>query len=232
MNRILTLSIPVLMGYFPLGLVFGFLFVQIGVEWWLAPLMSLLVFAGAIQFLAISLIAVNASFYDLALATFIVNLRHIFYGISLIDVLPEGIFRRAYCIASLTDENYSVLTNLEKEERNQHWLALAVVHHMYWVLGAAGGAFFGIIMTESIEGIEFSLTALFAVLAVEQYRRLQKFSILFITIASGILTMLFIPEYTLIVAIAGATVVILSTLMIKNVVMRKNSQHQKTEPES
>ena len=90
-----TLSVPVAMGYVPLGAVFGFLLVQAGGPWWLPVLASLLVFAGAAQFMAIPLLAAGASISTLLLATAVVNLRHIFYGLSLLDKLPTNRWARA-----------------------------------------------------------------------------------------------------------------------------------------
>jgi len=82
---LLHFSMPVAMGYVPLGAVFGFLLVQAGAAWWLAPLSSLLVFAGAAQFMVIPMLAAGVSISSIALATAIINLRHVFYGLSLLD---------------------------------------------------------------------------------------------------------------------------------------------------
>lgn len=85
---VLSLSIPVAMGYVPLGMVFGFLFVQAGAVWWLAVAASVLVFAGAAQFMMVPMLALGLPLASIALATLVVNLRHIFYGLSLLDKLP------------------------------------------------------------------------------------------------------------------------------------------------
>lgn len=86
----LALTAPVAMGYIPLGTVFGFLFVQAGAAWWLAVLASLVVFAGAAQYLMIPMMAAGLSVGTIAVATLIVNLRHVFYGLSLLNRLPQG----------------------------------------------------------------------------------------------------------------------------------------------
>jgi len=97
-STLLGFSIPIAMGYVPLGAVFGFLMVQAGAAWWLAPLSSILVFAGAAQFMAIPLLVAGASISSIVLATAVVNLRHIFYGLSLLDQLPKNKWQRAYLI--------------------------------------------------------------------------------------------------------------------------------------
>uniref|UniRef100_UPI00402AAA79 AzlC family ABC transporter permease n=1 Tax=Turicimonas muris TaxID=1796652 RepID=UPI00402AAA79 len=85
----LTTSIPVFMGYIPLGVVFGFLFVQAGGPWYWAPILSLLIYGGAVQYMMIPMLAENMPISAIAFATFVVNLRHVFYGLSLIDVVPK-----------------------------------------------------------------------------------------------------------------------------------------------
>ena len=109
---VLTLTAPVAMGYIPLGTVFGFLFVQAGGEGWLAVLASVLVYAGAAQYMMIPMLAAGLPVTAIALATFIVNLRHVFYGLSLLDKLPKAPLLRSYCVFGLTDETYSVLTTM------------------------------------------------------------------------------------------------------------------------
>lgn len=169
-----SLSVPVAMGYVPLGAVFGFLLVQAGAPWWAPPLASLLVFAGAAQFMAIPMLAAGAPVGAIVLATAIVNLRHIFYGLSLLDKLPRHRLARAYLIWVLTDENYSVITTLPATAGPRQMLAVAMLNHGWWVLGAVLGAAAGAQATHAVAGIDFSLAALFAVLAVEQWRTCRR----------------------------------------------------------
>jgi len=172
---LLHLSVPVAMGYVPLGAVFGFLLVQSGAAWWLAPLSSLLVFAGAAQFMAIPLLAAGAPIASIALATAVVNLRHVFYGLSLLDKLPAKAWQRAYLVWALTDENYSVLTTLPRGTRAAQMVAIAMLNHAWWILGTCIGAVLGTQASHALVGIEFSLAALFAVLAVEQWRATRQY---------------------------------------------------------
>ena len=108
----LALTAPVAMGYVPLGAVFGFLFVQAGAPWWLALLSSLLVYAGAAQYMMIPMLVGGVPVGTIALATFVVNLRHAFYGLSLLERFPRRGPLRWLMIYQLTDETYSVLTTL------------------------------------------------------------------------------------------------------------------------
>jgi len=158
------------MGYVPLGAVFGFLMVQAGAVWWLPLLSSVFVFAGAAQFMAIPLLAAGAPMSAIALATLVVNLRHMFYGFSLLDKMPARRWHRVYLMWALTDENYSVLTTLPLGTTDAQRVGLTMLNHGWWVLGTLLGVVLGAQVSHSLVGLEFSLAALFAVLAVEQWR--------------------------------------------------------------
>lgn len=166
----LALTTPVAMGYIPLGAVFGFLFVQAGIDWWLAILASIVVFAGAAQYMMIPMIAGGLSIGTIALATLIVNLRHVFYGLSLLQRMPQGRLQRWYVIFGLTDETYSLLTTLPPDSDRRQMVWLALLNHGWWVLGSAIGALVGARAQLALAGLDFALVALFAVLAVEQWR--------------------------------------------------------------
>ncbi|MCT7655035.1 AzlC family ABC transporter permease [Oceanimonas sp. NS1] len=107
---LVSLTLPVMMGYLPLGAVFGVLWVDAGLTWYWAPLMSVLVYAGAMQYLAVGLLAAGIGWIDLAVATLLVNFRHLFYGLSLYHLLPKGVIGRQYFIFGITDETYSLLS--------------------------------------------------------------------------------------------------------------------------
>ena len=166
----LAVSIPVAMGYVPLGIVFGFLMVQAGAVWWLPIVTSILVFAGAAQFMVIPMLAAGFSVGAIALATLIVNFRHIFYGISLLHKLPKNWLMRGYLIWALTDENYSVLTTMPEHATPAQMVTVAMLNHGWWVLGTVIGAIIGAQAEIHLKGLDFSLAALFAVLVVEQWR--------------------------------------------------------------
>lgn len=158
------------MGYIPLGTVFGFLFVQAGGAWWLAICSSLLVYAGAAQYMMIPLLAAGMSIPSIALATLIINSRHVFYGLSLLNRLPRSRWQRCYVIFGLTDETYSLITTLPAgtDERNMLWVTL--LNQGWWVLGTAFGALIGAQAKVTLVGLDFALVALFCVLTVEQWR--------------------------------------------------------------
>ena len=199
---VLSLSIPVAMGYVPLGMVFGFLFVQAGAVWWLAVAASVLVFAGAAQFMMVPMLALGLPLASIALATLVVNLRHIFYGLSLLDKLPQQAVARWYLVFALTDETYSVLTTLPPGTSTRQMVSVALVNQGWWVLGTLLGALIGTQAQVPLVGLDFALAALFAVLAVEQWRSAHNAAPLWVALLSYALAQALMPQQALLIAIA------------------------------
>lgn len=203
-----VLSLAVLAGYIPLGMVFGFLFVQSGAHLWQAIFMSIFVFAGALQFLSIGLLAAGANYAEIAMASLVMNLRHVFYGLSVMDIFPQSFAKRIYAIFALTDETYSLLTALPKEIARENAFKLSLLHHSYWVIGSAIGAFLGAVSVVQLEGLDFVLTALFVVLAVEQYRKYASVNAVFLSIICYIFASQIAPQASLFLALFFAAIVI------------------------
>jgi len=197
---LLQLSLPVAMGYVPLGAVFGFLLVQAGGAWWLAPIASLFVFAGAAQFMAVPLLAAGTSPGAIAVAAAIINLRHVFYGLSLLGKLPARRWQRAYLIWALTDENYSLITTLPPQTPPAHMVLVAMLNHAWWIMGSLLGALLGAQTSRALAGIEFSLAALFAVLAVEQWRATRQHWPVLAAVLSYALALWWLPQHALTLA--------------------------------
>lgn len=199
---VLSLSAPIAMGYIPLGIVFGFLFVQAGADWWLAVLASLVVFAGAAQYMMIPMIAAGLSLGTIALATVIVNLRHVFYGLSLLNKLPQNKLLHWYMVFALTDETYSVLTMMPETTGHKQMALVALLNHAWWVLGTFIGAVIGAQAKIPLAGLDFVLAALFAVLTVEQWRTKKSAAPLWVALAAYALAYLLAPAHALVIAIA------------------------------
>jgi 4-azaleucine resistance transporter AzlC len=200
--NMLSLSLPIAMGYIPLGAVFGFLLIKAGAVWWLAPLASIFVFAGAAQYMAIPMVAAGLPYGAIALATLVVNLRHVFYGLSLLDRMPRHRLARGYLIWALTDENYSVLSALPRDTPEGKMVGIAMLNHGWWVLGSLLGAIIGAQVQLSLTGMDYSLAALFAVLAVEQWRSSRQLAPILIALFSYLLACWLMPAQALAVSIA------------------------------
>lgn len=165
-------TIPVLTGYLFIGIAFGVMYAEKGYSFLWAILMSVMVYAGSGQYLAVNFFVPGISFLQVIFLTFMVNVRHIFYGISLLERFNKIGKTRWYMIFALTDETYSLLctTKVPKGVNESRFLfAISVLDHSYWVLGSAIGAIAGTLLPISSEGIDFAMTALFVVIFIEQW---------------------------------------------------------------
>ncbi len=167
-------TIPVLTGYLFIGIAFGVMYAEKGYSFLWAIMMSVLVFAGSGQYLAVNFFVPGYSLIQVIFLTFMVNVRHVFYGISLVERFNRFGKSRWYMIFGLTDETYSLLctTNVPEDvDEEKFLLAITLLDHSYWVLGSMIGAIAGSVLPLSSEGIEFAMTALFVVVFVEQWMK-------------------------------------------------------------
>lgn len=168
----LQTTFPVFLGYIPLGMAFGFLIDGAGYHWIYAFLMSLLVYAGSGQFLAVALLAAGAGIPEFVVATLLLNLRHSFYGLSLLEKFSEVGKVKPYLIFALTDETYALLTSTgipAGGSKSRFYFYIAALDHLYWITGSVLGAVLGSLLDLNLEGMAFVLTTLFVVLTIEQY---------------------------------------------------------------
>lgn len=165
-------TLPVVAGYLVMGFGFGVLLISRGYPLVWALLMSVFIYAGSMQFVTIDMLVGGASLATAALMTLLINARHLFYGISMLDKYRHVGRAKPYLIFSLTDETYSVLCAQEPPagfDRKRYYLYVSALGHLYWVMGTALGATAGEVLSISVKGIEFSMTALFVVVMVEQW---------------------------------------------------------------
>ncbi len=171
-------TLPVMTGYLVLGFGFGILIKVNGYGLIHAFLMSLLIYAGSMQYVAIGLFTGGASLITVALTTLMVNARHLFYGISMIDRYKHIGVRKLYLMFALTDETYSLVchdnSNVEEARRKDYYLLVSVFDHIYWITGSVLGVLVGSVVKFNSEGIDFVLTALFVTIFVEQWLTTKK----------------------------------------------------------
>lgn len=165
-------TIPVLTGYLFIGIAFGVMYAEKGYSAWWAVLMSLLVYAGSGQYLAVRFFVPGISFFQVIFMTLMVNIRHVFYGLSLLGKFNRMGKKRWYMIFGLTDETYSLLctTKVPEEVDEEKFLfAIAILDQSYWVIGSFIGGVLKSVLPFNAEGIEFAMTALFIVIFLEQW---------------------------------------------------------------
>lgn len=165
-------SLPVMFGYLFLGSAFGVMLQQAGYNFIWAFFISLTVFAGSGQFLLVSLLSGGATLTMTAAMTLLINSRHIFYGLSFLERFKKTGKKYPYMIFSLTDETYSVLCSVKPEkdvDEGKAMFLIALFDHLYWIAGGVLGALLGQFLPIDFTGIDFSMTALFVVLFIEQW---------------------------------------------------------------
>ena len=139
--------------------------------------MSLAIFAGAAQFMAISLINQNKSFIEMGLAIFLLNARHMVYGFSVLERYAAFKRFKKYLIFGLTDETYALITTIEPpDDADPEFFDFCVtaLNQSYWTTGGILGALLGTLISWNAPGLDFALTALFVVLLIEQIKTLKR----------------------------------------------------------
>ena len=165
-------SIPVLAGYVVLGIGFGILIRNAGYGLLWAASMSIFIYAGSMQYVGVGLISDGASVLTAALTTFMVNARHLFYSISMIDRYRNAGRLKPYMIFALTDETYSLLCDgktPDEVDPDMFRFFVSFFNQCYWVTGSITGNLIGTVLPFSTAGIEFSMTALFVASFTEQW---------------------------------------------------------------
>jgi len=179
-------SWAVALGLIPLGLAFGLLLTQMGFAWWWAPIFSLLIYAGSMEFLALNLVTAGVGPVSAAVTGFMVNFRHIFYGLTFPRDLVRGGAGRAYSTYALTDESYAI-ASARRPRSGVQVLTIQAFCQSMWVL----------------PGIVGALVALFVVLAWETFRNSRDLSLVLIAGGLAVLVGLMAPASLLMIALSA-----------------------------
>ena len=194
LKRALKDTVPVLTGYLVLGFGFGIIMKSNGFGIALTAAMSLLIYAGSMQYAAIGLMTGGASLLTVGLTTLMVNARHLFYGISMLEKYRGVGKRKPYLIFGLTDETYSLVctdpVGIAPEGRRDYYLLVTLLNHLYWVGGSVLGAVAGTVLQFNSEGIDFALTALFLVVFLEQWLTAEKHGPALIGVGASVVSLL------------------------------------------
>jgi 4-azaleucine resistance transporter AzlC len=189
--------------------------------------MSLVVFAGAMQFVAIGILLAPIGLIQVALLTLFVNIRHLFYGLSLIKQFKTFGWKKHYIAFALTDETYSLLCSkkvAQSENPENLFFIIALLNHAYWLIGTALGVTLGRLITFDTTGIEFAMTALFLVIFIEQWQTYRTHYPALLGIAATILmAVVFGPNQL----VLPSMLVILSGLFLykKQILQKEGDQH-------
>ncbi len=212
-------TIPVMTGYLFIGIAFGVMFADKGYNFLWAGLMSLLVYAGSGQYLAVNFFDPSVSFLQVMFLTFMVNVRHIFYGLSLLDKFKVSGKKKPYMIFSLTDETYSLyfLTKTPPEvDEGKFLFALSTLNQSYWIIGSMIGGLAGTLIPFNSKGIDFAMTALFIVIFVEQwFEKKNRFPAIVGVVASVVCLLIFGKDSFILPSMIVIMVILLSNHRIE-----------------
>jgi len=207
-------TIPVLMGYLFLGMAFGILLSSNGYHFGWAIVMSIFIYAGSMQFVAVGLLTSGFSVITTILITLMVNARHLFYGLSMLTKFSDMGNKKPYMIFSLTDETFSLLCsiNVPKDiDTNWFYFFIALLNHSYWILGSMIGGIVGSLFTFNTKGIDFVMTALFVVIFINQWKSNHNHTPALIGIFAAIICLLiFGPQSFIIPSMISISLVLTS----------------------
>lgn len=182
---------PIIVGYLTLGLAAGMLLVAEGLSWWWAPVWSLVIYSGTMQMLLVPLAGGGEPLAAIALSTGFVSGRHVFYGLGFpLDRVRGGALVRLYAVHAITDEVYALLAAHDRRAMSGRYLvAVEAISQFSWVAGTTVGALAGTalasVVGERIELLGFVLTALFVVLAIENWRNHPDIGVLCLGLVAG-----------------------------------------------
>jgi len=208
-TKAFTCSVPIFVAYFPLGVVFGLVFENQGYYWLLGPVMSLLVYGGAVQFLALAMLEQGEGLLQILIACLFIAIRNSFYGTSFFARFAKfSLISRIYMIFSLVDATYALLLTpsaVAEQDDEKYCLCLAVLIHIYWVAGTLVGAGFGSVIPQ-IKGLQFVLSILFVIFTLDQYFKHKKLWPFIVAAISWVVMQAVAPHYALVGAITLATI--------------------------
>ena len=167
-------SFPIFFTYLFIGIAFGILMSDAGYSVLLTAASALFIYAGSMQLIMVPMMISGASLPSLALMAFFINARHIFYGIGFIEKFRRMGWRCPYMIITLTDETYSILCSIHYEaglDEDRAAFLISMLNHLYWIFGCFTGACAGRFLQFDMRGIEFSATAFFLVVVVNQWQQ-------------------------------------------------------------
>lgn len=223
------LTLPVMAGYLFLGLGFGILLASKGYSCLWAFFMAVIIYAGSMQYAAIDLLAAGASLITTGIMTVAIQIRHLFYGLSLIEKYRYVGKKRWMMIYELTDETYSLVATSEPPEgvdTGWFYFFISLLDHSYWIAGCTLGALFGTLVKFNTKGVDFVMTALFIVLFINQWLDTKEHRPALIGVGSSVLCLiLFGPDSFIVPAM-------LSILLILTIFRKTLDKEETTHADS
>lgn len=227
-------TLPVLMGYLSIGIAFGLMLQGIGYNFIWAFFMSLTIYAGSGQYLGVTLLGSMASLGTVALMTLLINFRHLVYGLSMLEKFRGMGARKFYMIFSLTDETYALLAGTPAPvgvDPKNFYFSVAVLDQLYWIAGSVIGGLAGGLLAGriSIEGIDFAMTALFVVIAVDQWKAYRRHLPAFLGAGCTLVFLILIGAEQMLLPALG--LIVLSLLLLRSRLEDKTADEEEVAPQ-
>ena len=208
-------TIPVFTGFIFLGIAYGILMDSkgFGLGWTL--LMSAAVFAGSMQYVAITILAAPFSPLYALMMTLVVNARHLFYGVSMLEKFKGTGRFKPYLIFAMCDETFSILVSTEPPsgiDRTRFMVAVTALDQLYWITGSAIGSLVGSMVSFDAKGLDFALTALFVVIFINQWRAALSHKPALIGLASSVLCLILFGSGGFVIPSMALTIVLLTAM--------------------
>lgn len=218
-------TIPVLLGYLCMGIAFGLMLHDAGYHFFWALICSVFIYAGSMQFVLVTLLTSGASLFYSAIITLFINGRQMFYGLSLLDKFQGMGKYYPYMICSITDETYSLLCNVkvpEKLKEKKVYFYISLLDHFYWITGCVSGAIIGQLFKFDTTGVDFSMTALFIVIIINQWNECKSHIPVYLGGCVAIILLVILgPDYFL---LPSMLVVCLLLVVFKNFVLNTREE--------
>ena len=186
-------TIPIFAGFWFLGITYGVYMKVSGFSFWYPMLMSLTIFGGSLEFVAVSLLLGAFAPLQPLVVTLMLQARHLFYGIAMLDKFKGTGWKKVYLIFGMCDESFSINCSVEAPEgvdRGWFMFFVTLFNQLYWVTGATLGGVLGSLITFNTEGLDFAMTAMFVVIFLDQWRKEQHHAASLIGLGASLICLL------------------------------------------
>ena len=214
-------TIPILCGFLVLGIAYGVLMQKSGFSILMSVCISIFVFAGSMQFVLINLLLAPFDPVSVFALTLMVNARHIFYGVSMLDKFKNTGLYKNYLIFAMCDESFSINCSLDFNDeykdvdKSKFMFIVSVLNHSYWVIGTLIGVTLGSIITFNTKGIDFAMTALFVIILVEQWQNTKNHSPHIVAMLISIICLVIFKQTSFVIP-SMICIIILVVIIINN----------------
>lgn len=165
-------TIPIFAGFWFLGLTYGIYMNVSGFSFWYPMIMSLTIFGGSLEFVAVSMLLAPYAPVQVFIMTLMIQARHLFYGISMLDKFKGLGWKKVFLIFGMCDETFSInyTAEIPKDvDRGWFYFFVTLLNYFYWFSGATLGGLLGGLIKLNMEGLDFVMTAMFVVIFMEQW---------------------------------------------------------------